>query len=215
MENQKQSRRLPLGLIAGISVAILAVGGGAAWWAKHSMTNATKSSTPANTAPSETVTSDKPPQAQQPAREEQVELYWLSANASSPISLARSTISVPQTSNQQELLASAFQSLLDGPKPDRDKDYTTTIPQGTKLLDLKLDQQGIHVNLSKEFASGGGSTSMTGRVAQIIYTATSLDNNAKVWINVEGKPLEAPLGGEGLILEQPTTRQDFKNNFEL
>lgn len=212
MENQKQSRRLPVGLIAGISIAILAVGGGAAWWAKQSMTNANKPSIP-STPPQETVT-EKPPQTEQPAKQEQVEVYWLSADDSS-IRPSPSTISVPQTSNQQERLTSAFQNLLDGPKSDQPKDYTTTIPKGTKLLDLKIDQQGVHVNLSKEFTSGGGSTSMTGRVAQIIYTATSLDNNAKVWLNIEGKPLEAPLGGEGLLLEQPTNREDFKTNFQL
>jgi spore germination protein GerM len=55
---------------------------------------------------------------------------------------------------------------------------------------------------------------MTGRVAQILYTATSLQPTAKVWIDVEGKPLET-LGGEGLELKQPLTRQGFEQNFTL
>ena len=33
MQDQQNSRRLSLGFIAGVSVAILAVGGGTAWWA--------------------------------------------------------------------------------------------------------------------------------------------------------------------------------------
>jgi len=50
---------------------------------------------------------------------------------------------------------------------------------------------------------------MSSRVAQVLYTATSLQPNAKVWIDIEGKPLEV-LGGEGLLLEQPLTQESFE-----
>lgn len=54
------------------------------------------------------------------------------------------------------------------------------------------------------------------RVAQVLYTAaSSLNPQAPVFLSIEGKPLnnDYPLGGEGLILEYPLTRQQFKQDF--
>jgi spore germination protein GerM len=91
---------------------------------------------------------------------------------------------------------------------------STTIPKGTKLQSLKVENDGIHVNLSNEFTTGGGSTSMIGRVGQVVYTATTLNPNAKVYIEVNGKKLET-LGGEGLEVEQPLTREKFDKDYSL
>ncbi len=92
---------------------------------------------------------------------------------------------------------------------------TSTIPQGTRLLDLQTSEDGVHVDLSHEFTQGGGSSSMIYRVAQVLYTATSIDPQARVFLSVEGIPLneDYPLGGEGLVLEYPLTRQIFDREF--
>jgi spore germination protein GerM len=81
-------------------------------------------------------------------------------------------------------------------------------------LGLKAENNDIHVNLSANFTTGGGSTSMMGRVGQVVYTATSLNPKAKVYIEVNGKLLEV-LGGEGVELQQPLTRESFQKNYPL
>lgn len=94
-------------------------------------------------------------------------------------------------------------------------DPTSTIPQGTRLLDLQTSENGVHIDLSQEFTQGGGSSSMIYRVAQVLYTATSIDPQSPVFLSIEGQPLneDYPLGGEGLVLEYPLTRQVFDREF--
>ncbi len=82
------------------------------------------------------------------------------------------------------------------------------------MLSLKIENNEIHVNLSENFTGGGGSASMVGRVGQVVYTATTLDPNAKVYLEINGKPLEV-LGGEGVEIEQPLTRKTFQENYPL
>jgi spore germination protein GerM len=96
-----------------------------------------------------------------------------------------------------------------------DFDPTTTIPQKTRLLDLHTNQDGIYVDMSREFTQGGGSSSMIYRVAQVLYTVTSIDPQKPVFISIQGQPLDEdyPLGGEGLLLEYPLTRQQFNQEF--
>ncbi len=203
---KNEKSRLSIPLIAAIVGVILAAGGGAAWWAKHSL-NANQNSLP--TPPP--ITQTTPPEAPQPITEERsVEIYWLNPT-NNKIELATKTLNFQKSVKSERILETAFEYLLTKPT---DSNYTTAIPKGTKLLGLEVDKEGIHINLSKEFVSGGGSASMSSRLAQVIYTATSSNSGERVWITVEGKPLEN-LGGEGIIVSQPMTREDFKANFTL
>jgi spore germination protein GerM len=201
MQDQQQVRRIPLGVIAGISAVLLAGGGGAAWLGWNSIMTSTK--TPVQTTA-------QSPQPVQPSSEEKVQIYWLN-NVDNKIEVVSSSIILKDADQPSEILEGALKSLLTGPA---DPAFSTTIPQGTKLREVSLKADGVHVDLSEEFTTGGGSASMTGRVAQVLYTASSLDPTAKVWINVEGKPLEV-LGGEGLMIDQPLTRENFEKDFDL
>ena len=139
-----------------------------------------------------------------------VQVYWVK-DASGKFEGVPTKVAVKQADKPDAALQAAFNSLLTGPK---DGTVSSEIPKGTKLRSLSVKNDGVYVDLSAEFTSGGGSTSMTSRLGQVIYTATSLKPNTKVWISVEGKPLEL-LGGEGLEVAQPSTRQSFDKNFPL
>ncbi|MEG3849836.1 GerMN domain-containing protein [Microcoleus sp. herbarium19] len=154
----------------------------------------------------------KPPQPKplEQTDTETVQVYWVKG-ASGKFEAVPTKVAVKQADKPDAALEAAFNSLLAGPN---DPTVSSEIPKGTKLRSLSVKNDGVYVDLSAEFTSGGGSNSMTGRLGQVIYTATSLKPNMKVWISVEGKPLEL-LGGEGLEVAQPSTRQSFDKNFPL
>lgn len=203
MKGQQGSNRISSGVIAAVSAAVVAVGGGAAWVASQS------GNTPA--PPNTTQTIKQPGQvlATPPSNEQTANIYWLKPTEKG-VDLVPQPVKIAATQPNQALEA-AFQSLLAGPTEGTE---STTIPKDTKLLGLKMDNNEVHVNLSEDFTSGGGSTSMMGRVGQVVYTATTLNPNAKVYIEVNGKQLDV-LGGEGVELDQPLTRESFKQNYPL
>ncbi|MBW4554366.1 MAG: GerMN domain-containing protein [Trichormus sp. ATA11-4-KO1] len=203
MKDQQGSNRISSGVIAAVSAAVVAVGGGVAWLTA----NTNQSPTP--TSPSQTIKPPSQPSTTQPGQEQTANIYWLKPRAQN-IDLVPQPVQIAATQPNQ-VLEKAFQALLAGPTEGTD---STTIPQGTKLLGLKVENDEVHVDLSEDFTQGGGSTSMVARIGQVVYTATTLDPNAKVYIDVNGQQLDV-LGGEGVELQQPLTRKSFEQNYPL
>jgi spore germination protein GerM len=154
--------------------------------------------------------SSQPQLVQPTAATQTVQVYWVK-DAGGKFQGVPTKVALKEADRSDTSLQAAFSSLLAGPK---DATVSSEIPKGTKLRSLSVKNDGVYVDLSGEFISGGGSSSMSSRLGQVIYTATSLKPNAKVWISVEGKPLEL-LGGEGLEVAQPSTRQTFDKNFPI
>lgn len=103
-------------------------------------------------------------------------------------------------------LQGALSALLEGASEvETAMGLSSTIPAGTELLGVEVSEGVAHVDLSGEFETGGGSLSMMGRVAQVVYTATRFDGIQSVRFLLEGTPLDV-LGGEGLIIDEPQTR---------
>ena len=213
MEDQSRTRSVSVGLIAGLSALIMAAGGTAAWLAWQASSRDLASRVPNVTTSTDFSTAKPPqPQAAKPNQSDVARPYWLQDTGKELELVPNQTPPQPELQPEAALKA-AFAKLLTGPK-EGDTAIATTIPQGTQLRSLTVEPDGIHIDLSKEFTQGGGSASMTGRLAQVLYTATSLQPDAKVWLSVNGEPLET-LGGEGLLLDQPFTRQSFARDFPL
>lgn len=199
--SEQRVKRIPAGAIAAITAGVLAAGGVGGWWAfRSAQQNQPQTATP---------TSPQPTTPTQSAIGQTAQVYWL-RDTGTNAELVPTSISV-NTNQPNSILEAAFEELLAGPT---NNNVGSTIPQGTKLRSIRVQNDEIYVDLSSEFTSGGGSASMSGRLAQVVYTATSLQPNARVWINVDGEKLEY-LGGEGLELDQPLTRQSVQANFPL
>lgn len=203
----RSRRAFPFYLVASCSAIAFVAGSGLAWWNSGSMSP--KPLVSANALqPVKPNYFDAPTLTKAPT-EKPVQIYWLKT-VGSEIKLAAAPVLLNEA-QPNVILKAAFEKMLQG---STDPTLTSTIPANTKLQELKIQPDGIHVDLSSEFTTGGGSTAMMGRVAQVIYTATTLDPGGSVWISVNDKPLNV-LGGEGLVLNQPMTRQEFDQNFSL
>jgi spore germination protein GerM len=139
-----------------------------------------------------------------------VQLYWIKENANA-LALVPATFTPTAGTPANRQLEAGLKRLLTGPI---NADVSTSIPTGTQLNSVQVKPDGVHIDLSREFMSGGGSASMQGRLGQVIYTASSLEPSTKVWISIAGEPLRV-LGGEGLEVPHPITRQEFDRDFKF
>jgi spore germination protein GerM len=228
MKNQNV-RSINRRAIIGHSLLLVVVTGGSIWWTwqtaiptfvnqQPAPTQAKKLpvySSQAKVVPSQTAQATVPvpvDKSTYPVKL-QPEAYWLRVD-SNQIRLLPERVALNPAVSPQIALTKALNHLLSNSQASN---LTTTIPAGTRLLNLQVTSTGIYVNLSHEFSQGGGTMSMIYRVAQVLYTATSLDSSAKVYLLIEGQLLDEnhPLGGEGLMLRQPLTRQQFAQDFSL
>ncbi len=107
--------------------------------------------------------------------------------------------------------AAAVRALLAGPSDvERDAGFSTSVPDGTELLGLSIAGGLATVDLSGSFDDGGGTLSMTSRIAQVVYTLTQFPTVERVAFRLDGEPVEA-IGGEGVIVDPPVSRTGFED----
>lgn len=111
----------------------------------------------------------------------------------------------------QQVATAAMTELLAGPTAsDSAAGLTTAIPSGTLLLGINIAGGTATVDLTGAFAGGGGSLSMTARLAEVTYTLTQFPTITGVDFRLDGKAVTV-FGGEGIILDHPATRTGFES----
>jgi len=108
-------------------------------------------------------------------------------------------------------LDSTLTALLAGPTEDETQmvpAMSSAIPEGTRLLGTEVAGGVATIDVSDDFASGGGSFSMMARLAQVVYTATRFDGVDSVAFELDGAPVTT-FSAEGIDLDGPQTRDDY------
>lgn len=129
-----------------------------------------------------------------------VSLYFVRGEKLGPV--AR----VVDVTEGRPVAEAALAALLKGPSAeDAGFDFGTTIPEGTALNKLTVTGGTAIADMSRTFESGGGSLSMTLRVAQVVYTLTQFPGIERVEFVLDGESVAA-IGGEGVIVEPSRDR---------
>jgi hypothetical protein len=107
--------------------------------------------------------------------------------------------------------SAALADLLAGPTTaEHDAGVATSIPYGTDLLGLIIDNDIATVDLTTEYESGGGTVSMTMRLAQVVCTLDQFPTVKGVLFQLDGQAVDV-LGGEGIVIDHPLRCRDYRD----
>jgi hypothetical protein len=115
-----------------------------------------------------------------------VRTYFFLGSFTDNAGLAPVERDIPKT---QAVGAASVEALLAGliePEVAASPAMYTSIPEGTRLLGLQIGNGVATVNLSSEFEAGGDSISVSGRIAQVVYTLTQFPTVTGVRFQFDG-----------------------------
>ena len=134
---------------------------------------------------------------------------FLIKDASNAVAVTRAVPATP------EVAGNAIRALLAGPTDaELDGGLSSAIPKDTLLLGIVIQDGLATIDLGREFEAGGGSFSMLGRLAQVVYTLTQFPTIDSVQFRLDGQPVTV-FSGEGILLEEPVTRGDYASILPL
>ncbi len=139
--------------------------------------------------------------------------------ADEPVVTDLTTVSVYLVQNEQLIratrelpgpvsLTTVVSALLRSASGLEDRDgLRTSIPSGTRLLSARQVGSVAHIDLSGDFVAVGGEEEILA-VAQIVLTATSLEDVSSVLFLIEGLPTGVPVAG-GALSTDPVGPDDY------
>lgn len=92
-------------------------------------------------------------------------------------------------------------------RPESRAGLRTSIPPGTEVLGVSVENGVATVDLSRGFANVGGEEEILA-VAQVVLTLTSRPEIEAVSFSLEGVPTDVPLP-DGALSENPVTGSDY------
>lgn len=120
---------------------------------------------------------------------------------------------LPQGWSVERKLRLALNEWLDGPtRAEADQGLWLAAAEGTRLLDVRVDDGMATVDLSGAFEPKGGAAATMNSLGQMIYTATDVPGISSVRVKVDGKAIDQ-FGGEGFDTSKPLTRADVAGYF--
>jgi spore germination protein GerM len=125
-----------------------------------------------------------------------------------PSGSGRSTTLQPVARDVAEQPFTVLAALFSGPNTDEiSKQYRTAIPSGTRLLNARPQGRTLRVDVSKDLLQVSGDD-LVDALAQIVFTASELDQVQSVQLLVEGGVQQWP-AGNGELQSAPLTVYDF------
>lgn len=107
-------------------------------------------------------------------------------------------------------LKSALEALLAGPtNAESEHDIITNIPENAVLKSIRIEGDTAFLDFSSEFeVNSFGRDSVVLQLKQIVFTATEYSDIKKVQFLINGEK-RTYLGGDGVVIGNPLSRDDF------
>ncbi|MBN1445954.1 MAG: GerMN domain-containing protein [Candidatus Omnitrophica bacterium] len=117
---------------------------------------------------------------------------------------------IERTKGPEEKIRAALEALLKGiSEEEKEKGLINSVNEKAVLLGVRIEDDTAYLDFSKEIEEGGGTSMMTERLGQIVFTATQFPPVAKVRILINGEFIKY-FSGEGITdVESPMGRENF------